>query len=81
MTLKLTPEQREALDRTEGPVSFEDAETHRVYVLLDEPTYQELRQHVDLVAIREGIADAEAGRVAELGEAMSRIRSKLGLGG
>ena len=79
MTLKLTAEQRQALDQSDGPVAVEDDETHRVYVLVDEPTFASLKQQGDLSAIREGIADMEAGRVAPLDEVMARIRTNLGL--
>jgi predicted transcriptional regulator len=79
MTPKLTPEQREALEHSDGPVAVEDDETHRVYVLVDEPTCARLKQQGDLAAIREGIADMEAGRVAPLDEVMARIRTNLGL--
>ncbi|HEV2970907.1 MAG TPA: hypothetical protein VGY55_13125 [Pirellulales bacterium] len=79
MSPKLTPEQREALDHSDGPVPVEDEQTHRVYYLVDEPTLNSLRQQEDLAAIREGIADMEAGRVAPLEEVMSRIRTSLGL--
>jgi predicted transcriptional regulator len=79
MSPKLTPEQREALDHSNGPVRVEDEQTHRVYYLVDEPTLNSLRQQEDLAAIREGIADMEAGRVAPLDEVMSRIRASLRL--
>jgi hypothetical protein len=36
MTPKLTPEQREALDRSGGPVLVEDDETHRLSFLVDD---------------------------------------------
>lgn len=78
MTPKLTSEQREALSHSDGPVSVEDEKTNRVYVLVDEPTFTSLQQQSDLAAIREGIADMVAGRVAPLDEVMTRIRSNLG---
>jgi predicted transcriptional regulator len=79
MTPKLTPEQRQAIEKSEGPVAVEDDQTHRVYFLVDESTYTSLQQREDLAAIREGIADMEAGRVAPLDEVMARIRTNLGL--
>jgi hypothetical protein len=79
MTPKITPEQREALDRSDGPVPVEDEQTHRVYFLVDPLTLDTLRQQEDLAAIRDGIADAEAGRVITLEELDTRIRNRLGL--
>jgi hypothetical protein len=79
MTPKLTPEQRDALNHSDGPVAVEDDENHRVYFLVDEPTFTNLQQQEDLTAIREGIADMEAGQVASLDDVIARIRTKLGL--
>ena len=55
-----------------------DEETHRVYVLVEEATFNALRQQEDLAAIREGIADMEAGRVVTLDELDARIHARLG---
>jgi predicted transcriptional regulator len=76
---KLTPEQCEALDRSEGPLAVEDERTHRVYYVVDEPTLADLQRQADLAAIRDGIADMEAGRVVTLEELDSRIRARLAL--
>ena len=77
MTPKLTPEQREALDHSDGPVPVEDEQTHRVYFLVDPSTLNTLEQQEDLSAIREGIADMEAGRVVTLDELDARIGARL----
>src|SRR5262245_33059560 len=83
MALKLSPEQREAVRQEGGPVQVEDEQTHQLYVLVDSTAYdramQALRHQQDREAIREGIADMEAGRVAPLDEVCARIRTKLGL--
>jgi predicted transcriptional regulator len=79
MTPKLTDEQRQALCDSNGPVAIEDDQTQRIYFLVDEPTLRTLRQQSDLAAIREGIADLEAGRVAPLDEVMARIRMNPGI--
>jgi predicted transcriptional regulator len=79
MTPKITPEQRAALDNSGGPVPVEDAETNRVYFLVDASTFDALRREQDRAAIREGLADIHAGRVAPLDEAVARIRANLGL--
>ena len=77
MKLKLTPEQREALDHSDGPVTIEDDQTHRVYFLVDESTYASMQQQDNMAAIREGIADMEAGRLVTLEELDVRIRTRL----
>jgi predicted transcriptional regulator len=79
MTPKLTSEQREALNQSDGPVAVEDEETRRVYFLVDESTFNTLQQQEDLVAIRDGVADMEAGRIVTLDELDARIRTRLGL--
>lgn len=79
MTPKLTAEQREALSHYDGPVPVEDVENNRVYFLVDESTVKVLQQVKDLAAIREGIADMEAGRVVTLEELDARIRARLRL--
>jgi len=79
MIPKLTAEQREALDRNNGPVAVKDEQTNRVYFLVDPSTLDALQREEDLAAIREGIADMEAGRTAPLADVMERIRSNLDL--
>ncbi|HEX4128575.1 MAG TPA: hypothetical protein VHZ24_00945 [Pirellulales bacterium] len=81
MTPKTTAEQREALRRRErqSPVRVEDDETHEAYFLVDMETIERLRHQQDSDAIRDGLADVEAGRVSPLDEAFERIRAKLGL--
>jgi predicted transcriptional regulator len=79
MTPKLTIEQRDALEQSAGPVVVEDEQTHRRYFIMDATTFNTLKQQEDLAAIREGIADIEAGRVAPLDEVIARIRTSLGL--
>lgn len=78
MTPKLTPEQREAIHRSYGPVRVVDDETHAVYYLVDASTLSTMEKEEDAAAIRDGIADMEAGRVASLEEVDRRIRSDLG---
>jgi predicted transcriptional regulator len=77
MTPKLTPEQREALDRSDGPVAVEDEQTHRVYYLVDESTFNSFQHQEDLAALQDGIADMEAGRVVTLDELDARISARL----
>ncbi len=79
MALKLTDEQREALDQSDGPVPVEDEVTQRVYFLVDSATLETLRKQEDLAAIREGLVDIEAGRVMTLNELDNRLRARLGL--
>jgi predicted transcriptional regulator len=83
MSPELTSEQRDALRRQGNPIRVEDDETKQVYVLVETPLYEravaalEVRQAHE--AIRVGIADMEAGRVAPLSEVCARIRAKLQL--
>ena len=79
MTPKLSPEQLEALDHSDGPLPVEYERSHRRYVIVDEATFHTLQRQEDLAAIREGIADMEAGRVSRLDEVVPRIRTNLGL--
>lgn len=79
MTPKLTREQSEALQHSNGPLAVEDERTHRVYYVVDEPTFVSLQQQEDAIAIREGISDMEAGRIVTLEELDARIRNRLGL--
>jgi len=77
MTPKITPEQRFAIDHSHGPVPVEDEKTKRLYFLVDESTFTNMQRQEDLAAIREGMADAEAGRVLTLDELDVRIRAHL----
>jgi predicted transcriptional regulator len=79
MTPKLTSEQRESLQHCDGPVPVEDDENRRLYFLIDASTLDGLQRNQDIEAIREGIADMDAGRVERLDEAIARIRANLGL--
>ena len=45
--------------------------------MIDEPTFLSLKQQEDLTAIREGIADMEAGRLVMLDDLDARIRARL----
>ncbi len=79
MIPKLTDEQRAALRGRVGPLPIEDEQTQQMFVLLDHATFEKLQRDADHVAIREGIADMEAGRVLTLEQLDARIRAKLGL--
>jgi predicted transcriptional regulator len=79
MNVKLTPEQRDALRRDAGPVPVEDEQTNEVFFIVDRKTLDALRRDADANAIRQGIADMEAGRVMSLDELDQRIRAKLEL--
>ncbi|HVA50214.1 MAG TPA: hypothetical protein VNH11_27915 [Pirellulales bacterium] len=72
-------EQREALRQGEGPVAVEDEQTHQVYFIVDKATLEVLRKEQDMAAIREGLADVQAGRVTPVGDSIARIRQQLGL--
>jgi len=77
MNPKLTSEQRAALEHSDGPVAVDDDQTRRVYFLVDESTFNNLQHQEDLAAIREGIADMEAGRIITLEELDAHISARL----
>lgn len=79
MVPKLTAEQREALRHGDGPIAVEDEQTHQVYFIVDKSTLEAIRKEQDMAAIREGLADVEAGRVTPVGDSIARIRQQLGL--
>lgn len=79
MTPKITEEQRAALSGHVGPLPIEDEQTQQVFFLLDQASLDKLQREADRAAIREGIADMEAGRVLTLEQLDSRIRATLGL--
>jgi PHD/YefM family antitoxin component YafN of YafNO toxin-antitoxin module len=79
MVPKLTAEQREALRQGKGPIAVEDEQNHQVYFIVDKSTLDLLQKEQDVAAIREGLADVEAGRVTPIGDSMARIRQQLGL--
>jgi hypothetical protein len=79
MTPKMTPEQRDAVRSTLGPVPIEDDVTNKTYFIVDSQTLESYRRQEDLVAIREGLDDVAAGRVSPLDESIARIREQLGL--
>lgn len=79
MVPKLTVEQREALRQGEGPIAVEDEQTREVYFIVDRSTFETLQKEQDIAAIREGLADVEAGRVTPVSESIARIRQELGL--
>lgn len=79
MMPKLTAEQRAALSGHLGPLPIEDEQTQRVFFLLDQVTFDNLQREADRAAIRDGIADMEAGRLLTLEQLDARIRAKLGL--
>jgi predicted transcriptional regulator len=82
-TPNLTPEQRSALVERGSPLLVEDEQTQQTYVIVESAAYERavaaLRSEQTMQAIREGIADMEAGRVAPIDEVCERIRTTLGL--
>ena len=62
-----------------GPLPIEDDQTQQVFFLLDQATLSKLQQEADRAAIREGIADMEAGNVVAFEEVDARIRAKLAI--
>lgn len=81
MMLKLTSEQRAALQQRKGPVEVEDEETHRVYFLADREDFQRvaefLRREEDVAAIQAGMDDYLNGRVCTLQDLEEDLNSKF----
>lgn len=73
MLPKLTPEQREALQRSDGGVPVEDEQTRLVYYIVDASRMSSIERQEDVAAIREGITDMEAGRVLSIDDLDQRI--------
>lgn len=80
--VKLTDEQRIALQQNPEGVSCEDTTTHRVYVLVDEQIHRRamhaLKQQQDLDAIRRGVAQMEAGGGIPIQDARIQLAQELG---
>jgi predicted transcriptional regulator len=74
----LTPEQALALHASgNAPMQIVDPTTQRVYYLIDSGLLAELERRSDLDAIREGIADMQAGRSVPIDQAKTTDRSTL----
>ncbi len=58
-------------------MAVEDEETRRVYFLVDPAMLESLCEQTDMAAILQGVADAEAGRVRPLDDAMRDIEARL----
>lgn len=84
MNPRITPEQREAIDQNRGrPVVLEsDDQTHRVFVLVEQATFERamraLAEQEDLESIRRGIDEMEAGLGRPLSEVDDDIRRDFG---
>ncbi len=80
--VKLTDEQRVALQRTPEGILCEDTTTHRVYLLVDEQVHRRamlaLKQQQDLEAIRRGVAQMEAGGGMPIQDARIQLAQELG---
>jgi len=84
MTAKLSEELQRAIDtHGETPVEVEHPQTHKVYILIEQPMHERamkaLQQQEDITAIQTGIDAAERGEVSTLEEVDARIRKKFGL--
>lgn len=80
--VKLTDEQIAAVQQSPNGVSCEDTTTHRVYFLVDEQVHrramQALKQHLDLEAIRKGVAQMDAGGGTLLQDARQQLAQEFG---
>ncbi len=80
--VKLTDEQRVALQQSPDGISCEDTTTNRVYVLVEEQVHRRamhaLKQQQDLEAIRRGIAQMEAGGGLLIQDARIQLAQEFG---
>jgi hypothetical protein len=74
----LTPEQSSALQAGgNAPMQIVDPTTSRVYYVIDSGLLAELGRRSDLDAIREGVADMQAGRSIPIDQARTADRTLL----
>ena len=74
----LTPEQASALQAGgNAPMQIIDPTTRRVYYVIDSGFLAELERRSDLDAIREGVADMQAGRSQSIDQARTADRALL----
>ena len=82
--VKLTDEQRAALQEHPEGVLCQDDATSRVYCLVDRELHEKamraLKQQQDLDAIRRGVADMQSGNGTPLNEAREELAKELGFG-
>ena len=80
--VKLSDEQREALEQSPDGISFEDTISRRTYVLVEEEVHrramQALKQQLDLEAIRRGVAQMEASGGMPVEDARRQLAQELG---
>ena len=78
MTSYLTPEQASALHAGgDAPLQIVDPTTRRVYYVVDGGLLAEVKCRADLEAIREGIADMQAGLSVPIEQARTVDRAQL----
>jgi predicted transcriptional regulator len=78
MTSYLTPEQALALQAGgNAPMQIVDPTTRRVYYVIDSGLLAELELRSDLDAIRQGVADMQAGRSVPIDQAKATDRALL----
>ena len=82
MTPKLTAEQLSVLHASgDQPMHVVDPVTNHVYLVVDpskpDAAIEALRQSEDMLAIREGLAQMEAGEGTPVAESFDRIRNGL----
>jgi len=80
--VKLSDEQREALEQSPDGISFEDTISRRTYVLVEEEVHRRameaLKQQLDLEAIRRGVAQMEASGGMPVEDARRQLAQELG---
>jgi predicted transcriptional regulator len=78
MITYLTPDQASALQAGgNAPMQIVDPTTRRVYYVIDSGLLAEMERRSDLDAIREGVADMQAGRSVPIDQARTTDRAML----
>ena len=80
--VKISEEQRAALQQHPEGVSCEDTDSARIYFLVEESVHrramQALKSQQDLDAIRRGVAQMEAGSGTPVAEVRQQLAQELG---
>jgi hypothetical protein len=80
--IRISDEQRAALQRNPEGVSCEDTDSARTYFLVEESVHlramQALKHQQDLEAIRRGVAQMDAGSGTPVAEVRQQLARELG---
>ncbi len=83
MTAIMSEELQKVVDAQKGmPVKVEHPVTHKMYVIVEQPTHEQamlaLRKQKAIAGIQAGVNDMEAGRGTPIEKAETQLRKELG---